>query len=108
MKTRPAVAKRLRMIVTIAAIFFGTAAGLMAAGQAPRAGLDGQAVPAAQCQVSGMGSPYIPVDSWVYPAIYRLYSLGYVDAVFLGMRPWTRTSVAHMLENMADRIDDGQ
>ncbi|WP_231737903.1 capsule assembly Wzi family protein [Terracidiphilus gabretensis] len=112
MKTRPVAAKRLRTIVTFAAVFFGTSAGLMAAGLAPaaepEAGLDGQAVPAAQCQISGMGSPYIPVDSWVYPAIYRLYSLGYVDAVFLGMRPWTRTSVAHMLENMADRIDDGQ
>jgi hypothetical protein len=102
MKTRPVAALRLRTIVTFAAVFFGTAATLMAAG------LDGQAVPAAQCQISGMGSPYIPVDSWVYPAIYRLYSLGYVDAVFLGMRPWTRTSVAHMLENAADRIDDEQ
>ena len=84
----------------------------MAAGPAPAAepgaGLDGQAVPAAQCQISGMGSPYIPVDSWVYPAIYRLYSLGYVDTVYLGMRPWTRTSVAHMLEDAAWRLDDGQ
>src|SRR6202789_3137484 len=53
-----------------------------------------------------MGSPYIPVDSWVYPAIYRLYSLGYVDAVYLGMRPWPRTSIARMLESAADRIDD--
>ena len=112
MKTRPAAALRLRTIVTFAAIFYGTATGLMAAGPIPAAesgaGLDGQAVPAANCQISGMGSPYIPVDSWVYPAIYRLYSLGYVDAVFLGMRPWTRTSVAHMLENAADRIDDEQ
>src|ERR1700761_8164766 len=112
MKTRPAAAQRLRTIVTFAAFFGGTAACLMAAGPAPAAepgaGLDGQAVPAANCQISGMGSPYIPVDSWVYPAIYRLYSLGYVDAVYRGMRPWTRTSIAHMLESVADRIDDGQ
>ncbi len=50
------------------------------------------------------GSTYIPVDSWVYPAMTRLYSLGYVDTMFLGMRPWTRRSVLHMLENSEDSI----
>ena len=54
--------------------------------------------PAFVCQPSKMGSPYIPVDSWVYPAMLRLYSLGFVDTVYLGMRPWTRASVDHMLE----------
>jgi hypothetical protein len=44
------------------------------------------------------GSTYIPVDSWVYPAMMRLYSMGYVDTMFLSMRPWTRRSVVHMLE----------
>jgi len=44
-----------------------------------------------------LGSTYIPVDSWMYPAMTRLYSLGYVDTMFLGMRPWTRRSVLHML-----------
>jgi hypothetical protein len=44
-----------------------------------------------------MGSAFIPVDSWIYPAVLRLYSLGYVDNVFLGVRPWTRASVARML-----------
>ena len=34
----------------------------------------------------------------------RLYGLGFVDTVFLGMRPWTRLSVAHMLDLSADRI----
>ena len=50
------------------------------------------------CEPSVLGSPYIPVDSWVYPAVLRLYSLGFVDNVFLGMRPWTRASLSHMLE----------
>ena len=36
----------------------------------------------------------------------RLYSLGFVDNVFLGMRPWTRASVSHMLEQAGARIDD--
>ena len=39
------------------------------------------------CEPSTLGSPYIPVDSWVYPAVLRLYSMGYVDHVYLGMRP---------------------
>ena len=52
------------------------------------------------------GSTYIPVDSWIYPAMLRLYSLGYVDTMFLGMRPWTRRVVLHMLlKSEADILD---
>jgi hypothetical protein len=51
-----------------------------------------------------LGSTYIPLDSWMYPEIMRLYSLGFLDTVFLGMRPYTRTSVAHMLDESAGRI----
>lgn len=45
------------------------------------------------------GSTYIPVDSWVYVEMTRLYSMGFVNTMFLGMRPWTRRSVVHMLED---------
>jgi hypothetical protein len=62
--------------------------------------------PAQVCEPSKLGSPYIPVDSWVYPAVLRLYSLGFVDDVFLGMRPWTRASVSHMVEEAGARIED--
>ena len=58
------------------------------------------------CGSSVAGSPYIPVDSWIYPAMLRLYSLGYVDTVYLGMRPWTRSSVSNMLEEVGSRIED--
>ena len=68
----------------------------------------GAAVPAAPCQPSRLGSPYIPDDSWVYPAVLRLYSLGYVDHVFLGLRPWTRSSLMHMLENAGELIEDSE
>jgi hypothetical protein len=61
---------------------------------------------AAVCEPATLGSPYITVDSWIYPAVWRLYSLGYVDHVFLGMRPWTRASVAHMLEDAGDKLQD--
>jgi len=56
------------------------------------------------CSPAILGSPYIPVDSWIYPAIWRLYSLGYVDTVFLGERPWTRARVARMLEDAGARL----
>ena len=58
------------------------------------------------CEPSTLGSPYIPVDSWVYPAVLRLYSMGYVDHVYLGMRPWTRASLSHMLEDIDAQIED--
>ncbi|MGD0548655.1 MAG: capsule assembly Wzi family protein, partial [Terracidiphilus sp.] len=58
------------------------------------------------CTPAALGSPYIPVDSWIYPAVLRLYSLGYVDSVFLGMRPWTRASLGHMVEEAGARIED--
>jgi hypothetical protein len=61
--------------------------------------------PAPACQPAALGSPFIPVDSWVYPAMLRLYGLGFVDDVFLGMRPWTRASVERMLEPAGLRIE---
>jgi Capsule assembly protein Wzi len=50
------------------------------------------------------GSTYIPMDSWMYPELTRLYSLGYLDTMFLGMRPWTRRSVLHMLQGSQQEI----
>lgn len=54
---------------------------------------------------SSLGSSYVPMDSWVYPALDRLHSLGYIDSAYMGMRPWTRMSIAHMLQATADKID---
>ncbi len=55
-------------------------------------------------------STYIPVDSWIYPALLRLKALGYLDSAFLGLRPWTRLSVARMVatgqEKMAEEERD--
>ncbi len=50
------------------------------------------------------GSTYVPVDNWIYAALARLQALGYVESAYLGLRPWTRLSIAHMLERSADRI----
>ena len=44
-----------------------------------------------------MGSPYVPLDSWIYPALERLAALGYVRTAALGMRPWTRLECARLI-----------
>ena len=58
------------------------------------------------CEPSILDSPFVPVDSWIYPAVLRLYSLGFVDTVYLGMRPWTRAGIERMLEEASSRIED--
>ena len=61
---------------------------------------------AAICEPATLGSPYVTVDSWIYPAILRLYSLGFIDHVFVGMRPWTRASVERMAEEAGGRLQN--
>lgn len=55
--------------------------------------------------ISSLGSTYVPMDSWMYPALDRLHALGYLDTAFLGLRPWTRLSIVHMLQESSDKID---
>jgi hypothetical protein len=62
--------------------------------------------PVAPCTTRQMGSPYIPLDSWMYSSLTRLYSLGYLDRAFLGIRPWTRESVLSMLEDTSAQLED--
>ena len=53
-----------------------------------------------------MGSPYVPLDSWIYPAFARLAAMGYVPTAMLGMKPWTRIECARLLEEAEDRLDE--
>jgi hypothetical protein len=55
-----------------------------------------------------VGSPYVQLDSWIYPALERLMALGYIDSAALGLRPWTRMEVARLLSEAADHYADGQ
>ena len=55
-------------------------------------------------EARNMGSPYVPLDSWVYPALDRLTALGYVHTGFADMRPWTRMECARQVEKASDRI----
>lgn len=53
-----------------------------------------------------MGSPYVPLDSWVYPALERLAAMGYIQSAYLGIRPWTRLECARMLDEAQQKIAD--
>lgn len=56
---------------------------------------------------ANQGSPYVPLDSWIYPALERLMALGVIKGGFLGMRPWTRSECARLLDQAEDSIDAG-
>lgn len=45
-----------------------------------------------------ISSPYVPLDSWIYPAFDRLAALGVVPSAMEGMKPWTRRECARLLE----------
>jgi membrane-associated phospholipid phosphatase len=46
---------------------------------------------------SMMASSYVPLDSWIYPAMDRLIALGYITDLIAAQRPWTRKQVAEMV-----------
>ena len=52
------------------------------------------------------GSPYVPLDSWIYPALDRLTALGFVQTGFAGMRPWTRRECSRMVTEAASELPD--
>ena len=64
----------------------------------------GAAAPNARLREEALGSAYIPVDSWIYPAMMRLYSMGYLDSMYLSMRPYTRQSALHILQRSENDI----
>jgi membrane-associated phospholipid phosphatase len=51
-----------------------------------------------------MGSPYVPLDSWVYPALERLAALGYVSTSVAGIKPWTRLECARLTEEAGETL----
>src|SRR5580658_4194601 len=91
----------LAPVIFCAAVFAGslvmTVSALAAPDGAGQMGPD-RSRPQPVCEPSVLDSPYIPVDSWVYPAVLRLYGMGFVDDVFLGMRPYTRATLGDMAD----------
>jgi len=59
-------------------------------------------------EAKNMGSPYVPLDSWVYPAMDRLTALGYIHTGFTDMRPWTRLECARQVKEASDRIAEDE
>jgi hypothetical protein len=53
-----------------------------------------------------MASPYVPIDSWIYPLLERLIALGYMQSNMLGMRPWTRMTCARMLAEAEEKLQN--
>ena len=49
-------------------------------------------------------SSYVPLDSWIYPAMERLGAWGYLQTDMLGQRPWTRDECARLLEEAEGQI----
>src|SRR6266403_1657491 len=60
---------------------------------------DGTSSPANQ------GSPYVPLDSWIYPALDRLTAMGLIDSGFAGMKPWTRNECVRLLQEASEPVD---
>jgi membrane-associated phospholipid phosphatase len=51
-----------------------------------------------------MGSPFVPLDSWVYSTFERLAALRYVSSAILGLKPWTRMECARLTEEAAEAL----
>jgi len=56
-----------------------------------------------------MGSPSVPLDSWVYPALERMAAFGLIETAFIGLKPWTRMECAQLTELAGETLqrDEG-
>jgi Capsule assembly protein Wzi/PAP2 superfamily len=52
------------------------------------------------------GSPYVPLDSWIYPALDRLAAFNIIDSGFAGARPWTRRECARLVSEAEEHLAD--
>ena len=95
-----------RMVLLAAALCWAAAwCGAQEQSEGSQSLPTGTQLDASMAAMDTQGSVYVPLDNWVYLALDRLHALGYVDTAYLGLRPWTRASIAHMLELSADRIE---
>lgn len=64
----------------------------------------GDTLRAGSSSPGNQGSPYVPLDSWIYPALDRLAAFGMIDSGFAAMRPWTRRECARLLGEAEGRL----
>jgi hypothetical protein len=43
-------------------------------------------------------STFVPLDSWIYPALERLSAVGFINTQFVGLQPWTRRECLRQAE----------
>ncbi len=55
-----------------------------------------------------MGSPFVPLDSWVYDTFERLAALRYVTTGMMGLKPWTRIECARLTEEAGEALPEGE
>jgi len=55
-----------------------------------------------------MGSPSVPLDSWVYSAFERLAALRAINTQIMGLKPWTRMECARLAEEARTTLQQGQ
>lgn len=60
------------------------------------------------CVSDTTDTAFVPVDSWIYPAVLRLYSMGYLHSVYISERPWTRASIGKMLDEVGEALNEAQ
>jgi membrane-associated phospholipid phosphatase len=56
-----------------------------------------------------IGSTNVPMDSWIYPALERLFTMGFIPGQSASIRPWTRQECLRQLrlaEELAERPND--
>ena len=53
-----------------------------------------------------MGTTYVPLDSWIYPAFERLAALGLLPTEILAIRPWARLECARLVLEAEEELRD--
>jgi hypothetical protein len=50
------------------------------------------------------GSPFVQLDSWIYPALERLAAMGFLPAEFEGIKPWTRLECTNLFLEAESKV----
>jgi hypothetical protein len=54
--------------------------------------------------IRNAGSPYVPLDSWIYPNLDRLIAYGYIPSAFQDVWPLTRVEIANLVQEAGENI----
>ena len=57
-----------------------------------------------------MGSTFVPLDSWVYPAFQRIAAMGFIPTAIIAIRPWPRLECARLVQEAEEQLQasDGE